>query len=122
MKTLFVIILMVSLAGCSNNSDSKGILPKEKMQVVMWDIIEADVFTELFIKKDTLKNAMVENVQLQNKIFALHKVSRADYYKSYDYYIAHTDLMRVVLDSITARAERSRTKMMEEQHGQKQVK
>ncbi|MBC7687648.1 MAG: DUF4296 domain-containing protein [Aquabacterium sp.] len=121
MKKIFVIILMLSIAGCSENN-SDGILAKEKMQAVMWDIIGADFFTEQFIKKDTLKNARIENMQLQNKIFALHKVSRADYYKSYDYYIAHTDLMRVILDSMTAKAERDRTKMMEEQHGSKQTK
>lgn len=122
MKKIFVIILILLVAGCSENSSSDGILAKEKMQAVMWDIIGADVFTEQFVKKDTLKNARIENMQLQNRIFALHKVSRADYYKSYDYYVAHTDLMRVILDSMTNKAQRERTKMMEEQHGSKQVK
>jgi hypothetical protein len=86
----------------------------EKMQEVMWDIIEADVFTDRFIKKDSLKNASVENMKLQNKIFALHKVTRADYYESYEYYTVHADLMKVILDSMSAKAERDRTKMARE--------
>ena len=84
------------------------------MEMVLWDIIRADVFTEQFIKKDTLKKPAAENIKLQNKIFALHKITRQDYNKSYEYYLAHTDLMRGILDSMTAKAERERTKMTEQ--------
>lgn len=120
MKKILCAILLSSMLGCSNNqSKFSGILPKEKMQAVMWDIIGADVFTEQFIKKDSLKNPSVENMQLQNKIFAIHKVTKVDFYKSYDYYMAHTDQMRIILDSITARAELDRTKMLEKQYNKK---
>ncbi|MEP7107835.1 MAG: DUF4296 domain-containing protein [Ferruginibacter sp.] len=117
MKGLVVTIAVCCMIGCANNGgDSPGILNKEKMQAIMWDIIQADVFVEQFVKKDSLKNAQVENMRLQNSIFAIHKVTRADYYKSYDYYVSHTDLMRVLLDSLTAKGERERRKMME-RHG-----
>lgn len=106
------------MVSCSNKPGGyTGILTKEKMQAVMWDIIQADVFTDQFIKKDSLKNASLENIQLQNKIFAIHKISREAYYKSYDYYIYHTDLMKVILDSMTTKAERDRTKMIEQHAG-----
>ena len=117
MKALVVTIIIFCLAGCINKGGKQGILGKQKMQAVLWDIIEADVFTEQFVKKDSLKNAPVENMQLQNKIFALHKVSRADFYKSYDYYISHADQMKVILDSITAKGERDRTMMMQHHYG-----
>jgi hypothetical protein len=116
MKGLVVTILFFCMTGCTNKDiDIKGILSKEKMQAVMWDIIGADVFTEQYVKKESLKNASVENMRLQNKIFALHNVSRVDFYKSYDYYVEHTNLMKVMLDSMTAQAERNRSKMMERQ-------
>lgn len=122
MKGFFITIAMLCMLGCSNKKNNSGILGKEKMQAVMWDIIGADVFTEQFVKKDSLKIASIENMQLQNKIFALHKVTRAQYYKSYDYYISHTDLMKAVLDSMTTKAERDRSKMMEQQHGAPKIK
>ncbi len=122
MKGLVITIAMLCTIGCANKVDNKGILSKEKMQAVMWDIIGADVFTEQFVKKDSLKNALVENMQLQNKIFALHKVTRADFYKSYDYYTSHTDLMRVILDSMSAKAERDRAKMLQKQYSGSQSK
>ena len=116
MKVLVVTILFFCITGCANkDTNIKGILSKEKMQAVMWDIIGADVFTEQFVKKDSSKNAAVENMQLQNKIFTLHKVSRADFYKSYDYYVEHTNLMKAMLDSMTVQAERNRSKIMERQ-------
>jgi len=120
MKGVFCTIWLFCVLGCSNKqSKFSGILPKEKMQAVMWDIIGADVFTEQFIKKDSLKNPSVENMQLQNKIFAIHKITKVDFYKSYDYYMGHADQMRIILDSITAKAERNRTKMLEKQYNKK---
>ena len=117
MKSLFLVIAVFCMIGCSDKQrSSSGILGKEKMQAVMWDIIQADVFTEQFVKRDSSKNARLENMQLQNKIFALHKVTRVDYYKSYNYYIYNTDLMKVILDSMSTKAEKDRTKMIE-QHG-----
>ena len=92
------------------------------MQVVMWDIIEADVFTDRFIKKDSSKNAAAENMQLKNKIFALHKITREEYNKSYDYYITHSDLMKVILDSMSDKAERDKMKMLERHAGVKPTK
>src|SRR4051794_21987338 len=115
--------LLLGLLGCGGRrGNSSGILSTEKMQAVMWDIIEADVFTDQFIRKDSAKHAATENMQLKNKIFALHKITREDYNKSYDYYLAHSDLMKVILDSMSAKAERNRMKMLERHVGNKGVK
>jgi len=85
----------------------------------MWDIIGADVFTEQFIKKDSVKNPSMENMKLQNKIFAIHKITKVDFYKSYQYYLAHADQMKIILDSITSKAERDRTKMLDKHYNKK---
>ncbi|MEO7768089.1 MAG: DUF4296 domain-containing protein [Ferruginibacter sp.] len=116
MKRLVMVWVIICMIGCrGNNSNSSGkIVDKEKMGSVMWDIIGADVFTEQFVKKDTSKSASLENIKLQNKIFALHNISRADYYKSYEYYLSHTDLMKTILDTMIARGERDRTKIVEQ--------
>lgn len=117
MKGFLVVILLFCMIGCRDTGSFPGLLGREKMQAVMWDIIGADVFTERFIKKDSSKKAQLENMQLQNKIFALHKVTRDNYYKSYDYYIMHSDLMKVILDSLSARGERDRSKMTQQHYG-----
>ncbi|MEO6731617.1 MAG: DUF4296 domain-containing protein [Ferruginibacter sp.] len=116
MKGFIVTIALLCLMGCAGKDASKGLLGKDKMQVVLWDLIQADAFTEQFIKRDTSKNPVLENVQLQNKIFAIHKVSKEEFYKSYDYYVSKTELMSAMLDSMTIQAERNRSKMLEKQH------
>lgn len=53
MKQFFIImILVICVAGCGNKSRTfSGIMSKEKMQVVMWDIILADVYGDQIIKR-----------------------------------------------------------------------
>ena len=117
MKVFVTICMVMMLAGCSVDDQSdKGVMPKEKMQLVMWDIIAASSFTDQYIKKDSLKNPALENSKLQQQIFALHHITREDFTKSYNYYLAHPDMMRTILDSITARGDRDRSKMFEKRY------
>lgn len=85
-----------------------GVLQPAKMQAVLWDVIRADVFTNEFIKKDSTKNAVAENLKLQQQAFAIHKVSREDFYESYDYYKAHSAAFKKIMDSMVLKAERDR--------------
>lgn len=113
MRIVVVIILISCIAGCRDKDGlPSGILKNEKMQAVLWDVIQAEAFTTQFIKKDTLKNAPLENAKLQQQIFAIHKISKEDFYDSYNYYIRHVDLMRTLLDSIASRGEREKYKTL----------
>lgn len=89
------------ITSCSNNNDiPKGILKKEKMQLVLWDVLRADVFTFQFITKDSSKKPELEAVKLQQQIFASHKITKADFDKSYAFYKSHPEIMQPLLDSI----------------------
>lgn len=119
MKAFIVAILLLSVIGCTSKDKKTAVLSMDKMQAVMWDIIRADVFTDQFIRRDTLKKPALENMQLQTKIFALHHVTREEYYKSYDYYVSRAELMKVILDSLTSRADRDRVKVLQRSPGAK---
>jgi hypothetical protein len=81
------IIGALFLFSCSNkNSLPKGILKPVKMQAVLWDVLREDAFTNDFIKKDSAKKPEAESVKLQQRIFAMHKVTRAEFYDSYKFY------------------------------------
>jgi hypothetical protein len=111
---LFGLILLTS---CNNNDKTPAdILKPGKMQAVLWDIIKADAFTAEFIKKDSAKDAAAENLTLQQEIFAIHKITKAEFYNSYDYYKMHTPQFKVILDSMISRADRKKnykTKLLE---------
>ena len=108
-RLIMLVFLLGSLISCGNNDKRpSGILEEKKMQAVLWDVIKADVYTAQFIKKDSAKNAAEENLELQQQIFAIHKISKEDFYRSYDYYRSHTAEFQVMLDSMIATAERSK--------------
>ena len=103
---LFVLGSLISCGG--KDKIPEGILKPDKMQAVFWDVINADVFTNDFIKKDSSKNAVEENLKLQQQIFAIHHVSKDVFYKSYDYYKTNTPVLKVMLDSMIVQAERNK--------------
>jgi Domain of unknown function (DUF4296) len=97
---------------CKSKDDvPEGILKPEKMQEIFWDFTRADVYTTQFIRKDTSKNTIAENLRLQKKIFALHKTSKAEFYKSYTYYSNHKELMTRILDTILTRQKKELLKL-----------
>ena len=109
--------LLLFLTSCGDKQVPDGkILSTDKMQAVMWDILQAEAYTDLYLKKDSSKNIFLQNAALQNKIFLLHKISKEDFYKSYDYYNNRSADMRILLDSISVKAERNRSKMMEQKY------
>jgi Domain of unknown function (DUF4296) len=80
-----------------------GIIGKDKMEILLWEQMKADAFTREFISKDPYKKLDEENIKLQQKIFAKYDVSEEAFYKSYDYYMKHTNLLKSILDSIVSK-------------------
>lgn len=106
-------IVLSLIIACGNKNDIPvNIINKEKMQAILWDVFQADAFTDQFIKKDTSKNAAVEYAQLQQKIYSIHKINKVSFDKSYSWYKAHPAFLHTILDSITAKAERQRNIMI----------
>ena len=75
----------------------------EKMQAVYWDYIRADIYANEFLRKDSSKNIQLESAKLQLQVFKLHKTTREEFYRSYDYYLAHKELMMNMLDTMLVR-------------------
>jgi hypothetical protein len=104
-----VLVFIVFLFSCGDKNQKRAeIIPPDKMQLVLFDILRADVFVFEYIKKDSAKKLEIESVKLQQQIFTAHKISKAAFYKSYDFYKAHPDLMQPILDSMISRATRDK--------------
>ena len=110
MKKLVGFILIVLLwIGCKDKDGfPSGVLKPHTMQLVFWDLIRADVYTAQFIKKNPLKKDTLENARLQQQVFAHHEVTKEAFYASYQYYLNHSQLMRSLLDSLSAQGEKER--------------
>jgi len=110
MRYFLLIFLSAVVFSCTNKDDlPEGVLKPEKMQAVFWDFIRADVYTTEFLKNDSTKNAKVENLKLQDKLFKLHNTTREQFYKSYTWYSNHKELMTTMLDTMIARKEREKS-------------
>src|ERR1700722_648605 len=84
-------ILLFTAAGCSDkNNVPSGILSREKMEDVLWDMIQADQYSTVYLAKGSAKiNTKMEMLRLYDQVFRLHEVSREEFRKSYQYYLDH---------------------------------
>jgi Domain of unknown function (DUF4296) len=125
-------VLLFTAAGCSDkNNIPSGILSREKMEGVLWDMIQADQYSTLYLAKDSARmakdsthlakdsthlakdstriNLKMETLRLYEQVFRLHQVSREEFRKSYQYYLDHPALNQVLFDSLTVKGARLRT-------------
>lgn len=98
--------VILLLFGCSGNDLPSGVLAPEEMQEVFWDYLKADVYANEFLSTDTSKDAKEENARLQLEVFKKHNISKADFYKSYQYYLKHEALMKDMVDTMMIRQQK----------------
>lgn len=106
MRIVLLIALVAGFLACSKSKVPSGILKPEKMQAVMWDFIRADIYANETIRRDTTKNVEVENARLQLQVFQLHKITREEFYNSYDYYLKNQELMKSMIDTMLVRQQK----------------
>ncbi len=101
---LLILVLITIATSCdSKNKIPKNVLTKAKMQVVLWDVLQADAFAYNFVTKDSTKKPEAELAKLQKQIFAVHKVTKENFYESYNWYMAHPQIMLPILDSMSTK-------------------
>jgi hypothetical protein len=100
---VIICLLLICSAGCRNKD--REVLDKDKMQVVLWDVLQANQLTTLLVQKDSLKDPVTENAQLQKQVFDHYKTTREQFYYSYAYYKAHPELLQEVVDSLIVKQE-----------------
>jgi hypothetical protein len=105
-----IIVLIGTGIGCSDkNSVPSGILGREDMQNVLWDMIQADQYSSYLAKDSARVSLKLENMRLYDQVFQLHHVTREKFTKSYKYYMAHPELTQTLMDSLLAMGNRIRT-------------
>ena len=117
---LFLTISCLSfLAGCSGpDSPPSGILSREKMQQVLWDMIEADQYTQLFLSRDSAKiDVKAVTAGHYEQIFLLYKTTRKQFDKSIQFYFSRPDIAKPLFDSLSVMGIRKRTEQFNHNPG-----
>lgn len=103
MMNRLLLIGLICFVACSKPSIPKDVLAPEKMQAVFWDYIKADAFANEFVRRDTSKKLELESAKLQLQVFKQHKISKEQFYKSYEFYLGNKDLMKNLMDTMLVR-------------------
>jgi hypothetical protein len=102
--------IVLGLISCTDKDKiPKGVLPKDKMESVLWDMLEAERYRATFIK-DSAK-IKTETFKLYAEVFAIHQITKDQFIKSYKFYMSRPDIARDMFDSLSAMANRRREDM-----------
>ena len=108
--TILFFFVLIALGSCQDSTKiPSNIIPRAKMETVLWDMMLADRYSAQFLLKDSLsKDVKLETMKLYEGVFQLHKISREEFVKSYKYYLNRPDISKVIFDSLSARGGRNR--------------
>ncbi len=105
MKRLKYFVFIVCLFSC-HSSVPKDVLPPQKMESVLWDVMQADEMADYYSGKDSSFRSLSKHVDYYQKIFAIHTISKDDFTKSLAYYEDHPNTLKAILDSLQSFGER----------------
>jgi Domain of unknown function (DUF4296) len=103
---LLICFCCTVMIACSNREElPAGVLPAEKMQGVMWDLMRADQFLADYVfSKDTSQNKSRESIKVYRQIFLAHGITKEEFRKSMTYYKAHPEQLKAIMDSVSNKA------------------
>lgn len=113
MRLILITLFIALAAGCTDKARvPAGILPKDKMRDIMWDMMQVNEYARNYLSRDTSRNYKKERTVLYQQVFDLHEISRSEFKKSLDYYMSRPDLTQAIFDTLAARQARHREKEM----------
>ncbi|MCH5683854.1 DUF4296 domain-containing protein [Niabella sp. W65] len=88
-RYLYLLAFVFALVSCSS---SDKVLPKEKMEKVMWDVAQSSEFLNGYVYyKYPEQNRAALNEAMLQKVFKIHNITREQFNQTLDYY--EKDLM-----------------------------
>ena len=112
MRLLILLLLMVWLfASCGSSTVPSDIIPGDKMETIIWQLMQADEYVNNIVARDASKKSSTERMKIYQQVFDLNKTSMSDFKRSYQFYMAHPDITKIIFDSIATKAGRQRTEL-----------
>ena len=70
------------------------------MQAVLWDMMQADEMAEYYSTSDSSFKGIDKHLIFYQNIFAIHKVTKASFKESLNYYRDHPIGLKTIFDSL----------------------
>jgi len=102
MRSVLIVTVFLLLQSCASKEKvPDGVLPKQKMREVMWDMMKAAEFLQSFVfAKDSSIDKVAESQKWHDKIYQIHKTDKATFERSFAWYKAHPLQMKEMLDTL----------------------
>ena len=114
--TRIIIYIMFSLVFVSCGSDTEvpsNILQPPEMSNILWDVMRSQALAYEIARKDSSVREAIEVKVLSQKIFKIYKIDSAYFNKSYNWYIQHPTILKVIFDSMYVQKERENNLKLE---------
>jgi hypothetical protein len=110
-KRLLPVLFLLIFAACTEKDTEipKGVLPINKMKVIVWDLVQAGNYATSLTEKDTSAKRL--NTVYLSETLKLHKISKTDFFKSFNFYQSHPVLNKELFDSVSSYAQRQRNEI-----------
>ena len=106
----FVFVIAVLIVSCSGPSVPKDVLPPDKMEAVLYDIIHADEFFDFYSLQDTAFQKKAKRISLYDSISHIHSISKETFQKSWRYYQDRPDMLKEIFESLYEKADTTKQK------------
>jgi Domain of unknown function (DUF4296) len=106
MRIIVFISFCIVLLSCTNSKVPYNIIQPKEMEEILWEQMKADAFAKEYQNKNIAADVENQNIIIQQKIFEKYGVDKKKFYKSYQFYLAHEDILKNVLDSIIVKQTR----------------
>jgi hypothetical protein len=111
-----IIYIMFWLVFVSCGSDTKipsDILQPAEMSNILWDIMRSQTLGYEIARKDSSVREAIEVKALSQKVFKIYKIDSTYFNKSYNWYIQHPTILKVIFDSMYVQKERENNLKLE---------
>jgi hypothetical protein len=79
-------------------------MPRDKMEIVLWDMMRADKFLTDFIFSDSSIDKKTESIRLYKQVLTTHNTNQEEFKRSFDYYRSRPLLLKNIMDSLTRKS------------------
>ena len=114
-KYFFYGVLFIFVFSCSSKDKApSGVIQPKEMKSILWDVMRAQNLATTLQRQDSSVNAIAETKTLTQKIFNIHKITAADFDKSYDWYLKHPEALKLIFDSLYIQKQRENSLQLKE--------
>lgn len=106
-----VLLLLFVIYSCSNGpATPPGIIPPNKMERLLSDVVKADEMTDMLASQDSTYRALAKKTSYYDTILTLHGVDKNLFDKSLEFYQKKPALLKDILQNIQQRLDSSLTR------------